>query len=374
MRWAPAFVLGQGAVSPFGIGVDALLAGIFGGQTGIAARRRTAAFEAPTAVAAELPAATLATLGGDDDLAFRGAMAAAGQALAATAIPRQRIGLVLASTKGDLGGVLLDDPGDGLGLPGRLAGRLRRELGLGIALGAISCACASGLVAVAHAARHLQAGTCDHALVVGVDVHHPFVMAGFGSLHALDPTACRPFDVARRGVVLGEAAAALLLGRSPMGPSAPRLLGHGGANDACHITGPDRQGAGLALASQRAIATAGLTPQDIDVIHLHGTGTLANDATEAIGLANLFSGRTPPAFGTKGQTGHTLGASGVLELLVSIAALQRALAPSNVGLEQPDVTAGLDLVRSPRPLPRARHALKVASGFGGAQAATVVAP
>ena len=105
---------------------------------------------------------------------------------------------------------------------------------------------------------------------------------------------------------------------------------------------------------------------------MHGTATAANDATEAIGLGALFGGRTPPAFGTKGQTGHTLGASGVLETIVTLAALQRARAPANVGLEDSDVDPALDLVRTPRTLVRARHALKVASGFGGVQAATVV--
>jgi 3-oxoacyl-[acyl-carrier-protein] synthase-1 len=209
-------------------------------------------------------------------------------------------------------------------------------------------------------------------LVVGVDVLHPFVLAGFGALHALDPGPCRPFDRERRGVSLGEAAAALVLTRREGDSLGPALVGHGGANDACHVTGPDRRGAGIALAARRAIASAGLQPADVDVLHLHGTATQANDATEATGLGALFSGRTPPAFGTKGQTGHTLGASGVLETIVAIDALQRGRAPANAGLERPDVDAALDLARSERELARARHALKVASGFGGVQAAIVV--
>lgn len=366
-------MLGRGAVCALGRGVPALLDGVFAGRCGIVARARSVAWDAPTTVAGEFPESVLASLGGGDDLAFRSALAAAHEALAEANVPADAgLGLVLASTKGDLRGVVAGDPGDGLGMPGRLAARLSAALGGGPLLGAISCACASGLVALATASRHLHLGTVERVLVLGVDVLHPFVLAGFGSLHALDAQRCRPFDRARRGVSLGEGAAALVLGSEPVPHrNLGSLIGHGGANDACHVTGPDRQGAGLALASARAIAAAGLVPADVDLVHLHGTATAANDATEAIGLAGLF-GRTPPAFGTKGQTGHTLGASGVLETIVALAALQRAHAPANVGLDDPDVDPGLDLVRTPRTLARARHALKVASGFGGVQAATVV--
>lgn len=367
----PVHVLGRGAVCSLGHGLTAIHDALFAGTTAIAPRVRTAHFEAPTAVAAEFPPELFAALGGLSDLPFRAAMAAAEQALAeAGPLPRQRMALLLASTKGDLRGVLDGDPGAGLGMPGRLADRVAAALQLP-SLGCISCACASGIVALTTAARRLHAGEFDHVLVVGVSVLHPFVMAGFGSLHALDPQRCRPYDRRRRGVSLGEAAAAIVLGRDAR-PGCAQLVGHGGANDACHVTGPDRQGLGIALAAQRAVTAAGLQLPDIDVLHLHGTATLANDATEAIGLANLFGGRTPPAFGTKGQTGHTLGASGVLEVLFTIEALRRREAPANVGLDDPDVDAGLDLVRTPRRLSRAQHALKVASGFGGVQAAVVV--
>jgi 3-oxoacyl-[acyl-carrier-protein] synthase-1 len=373
-RLRPAHVLGRGAVCALGRGVPALLDGVFAGRCGIVERARSAGWDAPTAVAGEFPPSVFQALGGGEDLAFRSSLTAAHEALAEANVSADaRLGFVLVSTKADLRGIVAGDPGDGLGMPGRLAARLSVALGGGPLLGAISCACASGLVALATASRHLHLGTVERVLVLGVDVLHPFVLAGFGSLHALDPQRCRPFDRARRGVSLGESAAALVLGAAPAPDrNLGSLIGHGGANDACHVTGPDRQGAGLALASARAIAAAGLVPNDVDVVHLHGTATAANDATEAIGLAGLFGGRTPPAFGTKGQTGHTLGASGVLETIVTLAALQRAHAPANVGLDDPDVDPGLDLVRTPRTLARARHALKIASGFGGVQAATVV--
>lgn len=362
-----------GAVTGFGRGAATFVDAVFAGRTAIRARDRTAAADVPTAVAAEVPGAVLPGDLPAAELPLQLAALAADEALAdARGVDRSRLGLVLASTKADLSGVVGD--GDGLGSPARLATRLgeRLRLGGGV-LAAVSCACASGLVALALAARRIAAGECDRVLVVGVDALHEFVLAGFGSLSALDPGPCRPFDRARRGVSLGEAAAAVLLTRHADESRGIALRGHGGANDACHVTGPDRQGAGLALAAARALRHAGLAAHDVDCVHLHGTATQANDATEALGLVGLFGGRTPPAFGTKAQTGHTLGAAGVLETIAAIAALQRGVAPANVALHEPDVDPGLDLVRAPRPLPRARHALKVASGFGGVQAAVVLA-
>ncbi len=367
------FLAGRGAVTGFGTGIAPFLTALFAGHTAIADRRRTARFAVPTAVAAEFPADTLATLAPHPDqhhdLAFASALQAAREALAEANLPAASTPLVLASTKGDLTGVL--DTGTGLGLPARLAARLAKALGCPAVLGTVSTACASGLVATALATRHLRAGHHAHALVVGVDVLHEFVITGFGALHALSPEPCRPFDQKRRGVTLGEAAGALVLTTEAARSLGGELLGHGGANDACHVTGPDRQGQGLALAVRRALAQAQLEPAAIDCIHVHGTATLANDTTEALGLVSVF-GSTPAAFGTKAQTGHTLGAAGVLETIALLAALQRGRVPQNQGLETSDVDPHLDLVRSPRHLTRARTGLKVASGFGGVQAALVV--
>jgi len=364
-------VSGRGAVTGFGIGHARFVEALFAGDTAIRPRCRTADFDVPTRVAAEFPADVLPRGLPAPEEAFHVACVAAREALAEAREPqRSGIGLVLASTKADLSGVV--GTGAGLGQPWRLAQRVANKLRLGGTCMAVSCACASGLVALATAARSLQRGQHERMLVVGVDVLYEFVMAGFGSLNALDPAPCRPFDAARRGVSLGEGAGAMLLSQHARESVGVSLLGYGGANDACHVTGPDRQGAGIALAARRAIANAGLDFAAIDFVHLHGTATPANDATEAMGLAGLFGGRTPPAFGSKGQTGHTLGAAGVLETIAAIAALQRSAVPANVGLQHSDVDQGLDLVRSARPLAKARHALKVASGFGGVQAALVL--
>ncbi len=373
------FVAGRGAVSGFGRGVDTLTEAVFAGRTALQPRARTAHFAAATAVAGEFPRGCFdgyGDLDADDarhanELPSLAGVLAAEEALAEARIHRRSdLGLILATTKAELSG--LCGPGDGYAIPMRLAQRVARRLGLATVHAAISCACASGVVALAMAARRIAAGEVDRVLVIGTDALNQFILAGFGGMHVLDPGPCRPFDVNRRGVSLGDGAGALVLSAFAHESIGIRIAGHAGANDACHVTGPDRQGAGIGLAAIRAIRHAGLTPQDIDVVHLHGTATLANDSTEAMGLARAFGGRTPPAFGTKAQTGHTLGAAGTIETILAIAALQRATAPSNMGLASTDVDPCLDLVTTPRQLARARFALKVASGFGGVQAAMVL--
>jgi 3-oxoacyl-(acyl-carrier-protein) synthase len=373
-------IAGRGAVSGFGSGRELLTERVWAGARAVRPRERTAAFAAPTTVAAELPSGCLDGACAPSARAL--ALRAAREALAEAGQPDPAgIGLVLASTKAEFSGVASADrhaapPAEpGLGSPARLARALAAELGLASVLGAVSTACASGLVALSLAARRIERGEVERVLVVGVDVLTPFVMAGFGALHALDREACRPFDVARRGISLGEAAGAILLSAHARESIGVALTGHGGGNDATHPIHPDRDGAGLALATARALAHARLAPADVDLIHVHGTGTVANDASEALGLAGLFRGRTPPAFGTKAQTGHTLGAAGVIETLIAAEALLRGSVPPNIGLEEPGVDGRLDLVREHLRLPqrpRARHGLKVAGGFGGVQAALVL--
>lgn len=363
------YIAGRGAVSGFGRGLTPLVDGIFAGRSALRPRQRTAGFAAPTSVAAEIPGASIdAGVEEHELIAWAGAVAGR-EALDEAGVDAGELGVILASTKADLSGIT--GPGSGYGSPIRLARDVARRLEVPAVHAAISCACASGVVALAMAARRIAAGELDRALVIGVDVLNEFIVRGFGAMHALDPEACRPFDASRRGVSLGDGAGAVVLSALPKESIGVRLTGYAGANDACHVTGPDYEGRGVGLAAARAVAHASLAMGDVDVLHLHGTGTHANDNTEAIGLADAFGGRTPPAFGTKGQTGHTLGAAGTIESLLAIAALERRAVPANVGLREPAVDGRLDLVRAPRPLPRARVALKVASGFGGVQAAAV---
>lgn len=370
----PVFVAGRGAVTGFGRGVKALCDAVFAGESALRERRRTAPFRAETTVCGEFPAGTLDEIElPERDLPLRAAMLATEEALDEAGRPDvQRMGVVLATTKGDMSGIC--GKGAGLGSPIRLGVMVSEALGFGLPTTALSCACASGVIGIASAARRIASGECDRLLVVAADAVNEFILRGFGGMGALDPDACRPFDAERRGVSLGDGAGAVVLTADERESVGIRVQGYSGANDACHVTGPDYEGLGVGLAAQRAVAHAGLQLDDIDLLHLHATGTRANDKSEAIGLGNLWADvadRTPPAFGTKGQTGHTLGAAGVIESLLAIAALERAEVPANHGLRETDCDPRLDVHDRPRKLARSNAALKVASGFGGVQGAAV---
>jgi len=363
------FIAGRGAVSALGEGREALLGGIFAGRSGLRPLARLAGVACSTSVAGEVPLPS-----DEEGHALAMAARAALEALSEAGWdPDERRGaaLVLSTTKADLSGIECE--GDGLGNPGRLARRLADALGVGGPVAAVSCACASGLSAIALAARRIRSGRAERVLVVGVDALSAFVLRGFTALLALDPGPCRPFDRARRGLSLGEGAGALALTSREEGSIGVEVLGAGESNDANHVTGPSRDGEGLLTAARRALAEAGIAPADVGYVHLHGTGTSFNDATEGKALARLFGGPTPPASGTKAQTGHTLGAAGLLESLVAVEALLRGTAPGNVGLEETDVDPSLTLARAATPLEGARAALKISAGFGGINAAVVFA-
>lgn len=367
---------GRGAVSGFGVGVQTLCDAVFAGETALQPRARTGSYDVATSVVGEIPAGTFDRELAVNELPRHTSLVATEEAFAEAGIgaagERGQMGLIVATTKADMSGICGE--GQGLGSPMFLARQLTEDLGLGLPPSALSVACASGVVGIATAARRIASGECDTMLVIAVDVINEFILKGFGGMGALDPERCRPFDRERRGVSLGDGAAAIVLSADQRKSVGIRVAGYAGANDACHVTGPDYEGLGIGLAAKRAVAHAGLALDDIDLLHLHATGTRANDKSEAIGLGNAWAtvaDKTPPAFGSKSQTGHTLGAAGGIESLLAIAALERRCVPKNVGLTTSNCDPRLDLPTSIRELSRANHALKVASGFGGVQGAAV---
>lgn len=376
----PLHVAGRGAVSCFGAGLAPLLDAVFAGAVGIRPFERLAGTECLTTLAAEVPAAATVAVGAGTEtdhgpsLTLQFATLAARQALAEWGgTPDRETLLVLASTKADMSGIVTPE-GDGLGQGDRLARRLGEALGLDGPRVAVSSACASGLSALALAGRQLRRGAATRALVVGADSLCPFIARGFGALLALSPEPARPFDRDRQGLSLGEGAGAILLSIDPQESLGFELRGWGESNDANHVTGPSRDGDGLALATRRALQHADTSPGAIDLLHLHGTGTRYNDAMEARAMARVFAAdRQPAAAGSKGQLGHTLGAAGILETLITLSALQRATTPPNVGLRRPDDDCTLSLLAPATALADARLALKVAAGFGGINVALVLA-
>jgi len=237
----------------------------------------------------------------------------------------------------------------------------------------ISNACTSGSVAIIHAARMIAAGQYDHAIVTGGDIISEFVIAGFQSFQALSPEACRPFDAGRTGLSLGEGCGTVILSsdRAKLNTDNPvTYLGGGTSNDANHISGPSRDGEGLYLAIKAAMKEAGAKAGDIDYISAHGTATPYNDEMESLALAWAGMDKIP-VNSFKGYIGHTLGAAGVIETILSIYSIRNNILLKSIGYENNGVTKPLNIITENIQKP-VSTILKTASGFGGCNAAIVV--
>ena len=257
--------------------------------------------------------------------------------------------------------------------PDLLAADLALEHGALGPVQTVSTACTSGTVALQQGAKLIQRGAADAVFVVGVDHLSAFVVAGFTSLKAIDPSGCRPFDRHRCGLSPGEAGAAIVLLRGDLAPTpAIELCGWGSSNDANHMTGPSRDGSGLALAIRGALKSANFGAADIDYVNVHGTGTPYNDAMEAAALRAVFGEACPPVSGQKGMLGHTLGAAGVVETIICALALREGFLPGTPRLSNVADGMPVSLVKEPRTAERLRHVLKLSTGFGGVNCALVL--
>jgi len=234
----------------------------------------------------------------------------------------------------------------------------------------ISSACSSGAKVFGSARRMIEAGLIDAAVVGGVDSLCLTTLYGFNSLELLSREPCLPFDVERRGISIGEAAAFVLLERRQRADAdAIVLLGIGESSDAHHMSSPHPEGLGARLAVESALSAAGLAPGDIDYINLHGTATPGNDASESLAIHALFDGT--PCSSTKGATGHTLGAAGALEAVISALALRHQFIPGGIGTRQPDPALDLHYVLESRDAPL-RAVLTNSFGFGGTNCSLIL--
>ncbi len=227
----------------------------------------------------------------------------------------------------------------------------------------VSTACSSSAKVFATAARHLRAGTCDAAVVGGVDSLCLTTLYGFRALELTSPDPCRPWDAERKGLSLGEAAGFALLEWPAADDEGIVLLGYGESSDAYHMTAAHPEGAGAALAMQMALDQAGLTAAEVDYINLHGTATPSNDSAEDKAVVRVF-GRETPCSSTKGWTGHTLGAAGITEAIFCFLCLQEGLLPGTLNTRRidPQLSAGLLLDNRSQPV---RCVLSNSFGFGG---------
>jgi len=383
-----AVTAGCGAVSALGNGLAPILDAVRENRCGLRPDPRGRAPNGADRIAGWIPESVesglaIAGNGAEDARAFR----LAGEAMRQVAnaplwsqCPTSRRGLVLATTKGDLPAFERLHRGDACSpqarrhaLPALLAADLAAAWGIGGPVRCVSVACISGLLALQQANRLIQRGACDAVMVVGVDLLSHFVLTGFTALQSLDPEGCRPFDRGRVGLSVGEAGAAILLAREDWvdGP-AWRIGGWGSSNDANHLTGPSRDGSGLALAMERALQVAAVPASAVGYLHAHGTGTPYNDAMEAQALQRVFGESTPPFSSSKGVFGHTLGAAGILETVLCFVALEHDLLPGTPRLFDPDPVVPATVLKEARRERCAACFMKVNCGFGGTNAALVL--
>ncbi len=235
----------------------------------------------------------------------------------------------------------------------------------------VSNACVSGALAIVVAKRMIKAGVYDDAYVLAGDEVSKFVLSGFKSFQAMSEKPCKPFDKNRDGVTLGEAAAAVYItaDESKLGIESIQILGDGSVNDANHISGPSRTGEGLFRSIESALKEAKLTAEQIDFISAHGTATIFNDEMESIAF-NRSHLEQVPMNSYKGYFGHTLGTSGLLEIVISIASTNKNLLFASKGFVDLGVTQPIAVIdiNSKKNI---RYFLKTASGFGGCNTAVV---
>ncbi len=249
---------------------------------------------------------------------------------------------------------------------------VRDYLGLHGPAFVVSTACAATSKVFASAARMIAAGLCDAAIVGGADTLCATTLFGFHALGVMAEGPCRPFDAARNGISIGEAAGFALLERAgpQHGSEIIMLLGTGESSDAYHMSSPHPEGAGARRAMELALAEAKLKPSDIGYINLHGTATLAGDAAEDCAISNLFGNRVPCS-SSKGFTGHTLGASGVVGAAFCALALRHGFLPGSPHTQNVDPNFRGNYLRTGK-VARITRAMSNAFGFGGVNCSLVL--
>jgi 3-oxoacyl-[acyl-carrier-protein] synthase-1 len=236
----------------------------------------------------------------------------------------------------------------------------------------ISNACISGVVAILYASEILQKGKYRNAVVCGADALTEFVVSGFQSFLAISSEPCKPFDVSRNGISLGEAASTVVLSASasPKQQVSIEISGGATSNDANHISGPSRTGEGLVKAIEHAFRQNNVSAGEIDFISAHGTATPYNDEMEAIAFSRTGL-ESVPLNSFKGYYGHTLGAAGVLETVLASTAMKKNLLIKSLGYSRHGVSAPVNVIKE-NEQKELNTVLKVASGFGGCNAAMIV--
>jgi 3-oxoacyl-[acyl-carrier-protein] synthase II len=363
-------ITGLGVVSSIGVGVDAFAEGLRRGACAVTPIRAFDTAGYPYAHAAEVQqlgeleesyrelVPRLGRSSAFATLASREAVADAG--LDATTLQRAGAGVVLGTTNGEsqafdaIARVCLE--GGAAGVPPqawstvpahRIACSVAEDLELeGEAL-VMATACAAGNYAIGHAADIIQGGAADVMLCGGAESVCRKTYSGFFRLGAIAPDVCRPFDGGRRGIVLGEGAAVLVLesldhARARRAPIYAEVLGYGSNCDADHMVAPNRDS--IADCIRIAHRRAGVTPDQVDYVCAHGTGTRANDPAETGAVRAVFGDRTPPMSSIKSMLGHTLGAASAMGAIACVLGMRDGFLPPTVNFERPDPQCPIDCV------------------------------
>ena len=239
----------------------------------------------------------------------------------------------------------------------------------------IANACASGTNAIGHAFECVRSGHYLRVLTGGYDALSELVFTGFDSLQASTPEKCRPFDRHRAGMVLGEGAAILALENLELARKRGALVlaeivGYGISTDNFHITQPDPSGVGPRQAMERALQSAEISADQVDYINAHGTATIFNDAAEGKAISQLFNG--VPVSSTKSMMGHSLGAAGAIEAVISLLALRHQFLPPNINFDALDDRLDLNVVANESRPAVVRMAISNSFGFGGTNASILI--
>ncbi len=251
----------------------------------------------------------------------------------------------------------------------------QEALGITAPCQVIANACASGTNAIGHAFECIRSGRYQRILTGGYDAISELVFVGFDSLQAATAEKCRPFDRARTGMVLGEGAAFLALesfesAEARGAPILGEVVGYGISTDNHHLTQPNPNGSGARQAMRKALESAQLSASEIDYINAHGTATPFNDAAEGKAIAELFD--RVPVSSTKGMMGHSLGAAGAIEAVISLLALREQFLPPNINFRETDESLALNIVANESRSARIRTVLSNSFGFGGTNASIIL--
>lgn len=250
-----------------------------------------------------------------------------------------------------------------------LAKKIAENFGIRTQPIVVSNACVSGVMALGVAKNLIQSGLYDDAIVVAGDEISEFVVSGFNSFQAISDEPCKPYDKNRKGINLGEAAAAAFVTTEKKEGSF-KILGDSAINDANHISGPSRTGEGLYRSVVNAMKESKLLPSDINFISAHGTATIYNDEMEAIAF-NRAEMQNIPLHSLKGFYGHTLGAAGLLECIVAMESAKHSMLIPSKNYKEQGVSQSINIIEENKPQ-KIKYLLKTASGFGGCNAALVL--